>query len=335
MPPVRRPRRLTGRFALGVLGGFVLSQLALGVAIDRRLPSARDPQVEAKLEQLLARRAEAPDRPLVVVLGSSRVAYGLDAASLSRGQAADARVFNFGISGSGPFLNLVNLRWLLREGIRPDLLYVEVLLPLLTDSNGPLEEKMVEVSRLRLEEVLKLRRYYCDRWRLLNGWCLARALPCYRHRAWLHKDLGTETPPDAYGWRSQASVTDKFHREMSGLAQRQYGAHCTAATLAAGPLRALEDLLALCRREHIPVRLLLMPEGKPFRDLYAPPTRQAISACLEGLRARWGVGVVDAREWVEDAGFSDSHHLLAHGARCFTRRFGREAVAPALRELRR
>ena len=63
----------------------------------------------------------------MVVLGSSRVAYGVDAGSLSRQGYPTALVYNFGILGSGPLLNLVNLRRLLDAGIRPNLLYVEIL----------------------------------------------------------------------------------------------------------------------------------------------------------------------------------------------------------------
>lgn len=336
---VRSSRRPTWRFALGVLGGIVLSQLALGVAIDRRLSSARDPEGEAKLAQLHARRAETPGRPLVVVLGSSRVAYGVDAGRLSREGYPGALVYNFGILGSGPLLNLVNLRRLLDAGIRPDLLYVEILPAQFADRDVLLEEKMLDVARLRFDEVLGLRRCYRDRLRLFGGWCQGRALPCRCHRAGLHCRLTGATLadapflPDSHGWRVQGPVTNEYRQQVSGLARRQYGPYCAASALAAEPVRALEDLLALCRREGIPVRLLLMPQARPFREMYSPQMRTAIAALLNGLRVRWGVAAVDARDWIEDTDFSDSHHLLVEGARCFTTRFGREALGPALQEI--
>jgi hypothetical protein len=37
--------------------------------------------------------------------------------------------------------------------------------------------------------------------------------------------------------------------------------------------------------------------------------------------------VINGREWVADDDFSDSHHLLPHGAKVFTERLGREVLA--------
>jgi hypothetical protein len=339
MAAMPRPRRKTWRFALSAFAGFALGQLALGTAIDCLAP-VRDPEVESKLARLCVRRAEAPGRPLVVVLGSSRTAYGLDAASLSRDSGA--LVFNFGIMGSGPLMHLVNLRRLLAVGVRPDLLYVEVMPPLLADLGLPLEEKLLEASRLRLGELLALRRYSHGSLRLLRHWCMARVLPGGAPRAGLHSYVAcdsTDIAPgrlDGYGWRERLDdLTEKDRREGVGLARRQYSAPCAVPYVAAGSRRALEDLLALGCRKGIAVRLLLMPEGKGFRALYSPPARQALTALLTQLRARWGVDVVDARSWVGEAGFWDTHHLLAEGARCFTERLSREALTPALAELSR
>ena len=336
MAAIPSPRRRTWRFALGMVTGFFLGQLTLGAVVDCLTP-CRDPEVESKLGRLCALRAEEPDRPLVVVLGSSRTAYGLDATSLSRD--AHALVFNFGIMGSAPLMHLVNLRRLLDRGVRPDLLYVEVMPPLVADQELPLEEKLLEVSRLSFSEVLALRRYSHDRLRLWRHWCTARVLPC-AHRiglhGWLTGDLPAAVPSflDRHGWRARTDAIDEEDRRQGlGVARRQYAVPCAAPGVASGSRRALEDLLALCRREGIAVRLLLMPEGKRFRDLYTPAARGALTELLTRLRERWGVAVVDARDWVEDAGFWDTHHMLPTGARRFTARFRRESLNSALHEL--
>jgi hypothetical protein len=333
---VQKSRRCLGWF----LAGFALCQLALGAVIDR-LPSVRDPEFEARLDRLRARQAATPGRPLVLVLGSSRTGCGLDARRLSEtDHYHGALVFNFGISGSGPLFQLVNLRRLLDAGIRPDLLYVEVMPALLADRDGSREERLLDGARLRLAEVLSVCPSYRHPRRLLGGWLLGRLLPCHRHQAEIRGWLGLDKASgdagfvDEYGWRCWASpIEEGFRRQVSDLAHRQYQPYCVSETFAPGPVRALEELLALCRREGIPVKLLLMPEGKPFRDLYSPASRKAFATLMGQIQSKWGVAVVDARGWVNDTGFWDTHHLLDEGARCFTDRFGREALRPALQAL--
>jgi hypothetical protein len=42
---------------------------------------------------------------------------------------------------------------------------------------------------------------------------------------------------------------------------------------------------------------------------------------------------LNAREWLPDTAFVDSHHLLQAGAEQFTTRFGRECVLPLVDRL--
>src|SRR5438128_3769067 len=123
MPHVPKLVRKSRRRLLWLLAGFALCQLLLAVVIDTGLPAIRDPEFESRLERLRARQAEMPGRPLVLVIGSSRTGYGLDARRLSEAnEGSGALVFNFGISGSGPLFQLVSLRRLLDAGVRPELL---------------------------------------------------------------------------------------------------------------------------------------------------------------------------------------------------------------------
>src|SRR5262249_42901843 len=134
-------------------------------------------------------------------------------------------------------------------------------------------------------------------------------------------------------WRPWPSPIDEgFRHKETDVALRQYQPYCVASNFSQGEVRALEDILALCRREKIPVQLLMMPEGKPFRDLYSAEARQTLATLLRQIQASWGVRVVDARDWVDDDGFWDTHHLLDVGAHRFTDRFGREILRPALQE---
>src|SRR5262245_7975669 len=118
-------RRALGRRSARALASgaacFLAAQLALGLAVEHCLPAVRDPEYAAKTARLRARLAESPGRPLVLVLGSSRVQMGLRAGSVNAEcDGRPALVFNFGMSGGGAQLESLCLRRLLDEGIRPD-----------------------------------------------------------------------------------------------------------------------------------------------------------------------------------------------------------------------
>jgi hypothetical protein len=53
---------------------------------------------------------------------------------------------------------------------------------------------------------------------------------------------------------------------------------------------------------------------------------------LGALRTEFGVDIVDARLWVADEDYNDSHHLLQSGAARFTERLTAEHLVPWLRE---
>jgi hypothetical protein len=90
--------------------------------------------------------------------------------------------------------------------------------------------------------------------------------------------------------------------------------------LGAEPVRAMRDLLECCRREQVPVALVLTPESTEFRSWYSPACRAAIHGLLEELRAVYGVEVIDATRWLNDTDFVDGHHLDESGSWQYTTR---------------
>ena len=152
----RQPRREV----LWFLAGFAICQAILAVAVEAWLDRVRDPEFAAKVERLRARRVEQPDRPLILVLGSSRAEFGLysDDLSATAGPSSPL-IFNFAVGGCGPLLQQVFLERLLKEGLRPDFVFVEVP-PLLLVSwhRSAGEEKLLDGARLCTAEVAQRRR---------------------------------------------------------------------------------------------------------------------------------------------------------------------------------
>jgi hypothetical protein len=336
--------RASRRCLLWLAGGFVLCQAVLATAIDGWLGHVRDPEYADKLCKLRGRLAEAPGRPLVLMLGSSRTAYGLDARRLSGPGSHDPLVFNFGQMGGGGVLQGVTLRRLLEEGIRPELVFVEMIPAQMLQWKGRLlEEKMLDGARLRAPEMLAVRHAYHEPQRVLAGWLLGRLLPCYRHQAEIRTWLGLVRPEtagldpsdpdlvDSHGWRARTDpMTASYCYKATAMALGQYEEPCASTRIAEEAVRALESVVKVCRREGIPVAVVLMPEGSRFRALYTPQAMAACAAVLARLKDGCAVQVVDARTWVDDDGFWDTHHMLPRGAHQFADRFAREVLAPAL-----
>src|SRR5205823_3969902 len=107
------------------LGLCVAAQLGLALALSRSW-GLRDPEYGRRLATLRARLAErGPGRKLVLMLGSSRVGVNVRPALLAANQPAsgqEAVVFNFGLCGARPVMELLCLERLLADGIHPDTL---------------------------------------------------------------------------------------------------------------------------------------------------------------------------------------------------------------------
>src|SRR5258708_3260454 len=180
MSHLASPSRSRVALAWG-LGAFISLQIGLAVGIEWGLPQLRDPLYGDKLHQLRRRIAAAPASEVVVVLGSSRTVYALDGATAERQlnttTARPALVYNFGVPGSGPVTNLVHLKRLLACGIRPDLVVIEVLPPLLAGQTPAVELFQFPAERIWWSEIPLIEHYTAiapDVAHLRRNWWLGR-----------------------------------------------------------------------------------------------------------------------------------------------------------------
>jgi hypothetical protein len=340
----RREAERHKRAELGwVAAGFVLIQVGLGLAVDRCWPAVRDPEFAILRGHLAARRAEQPDRPLVLALGSSRTAMGLRAERLNHSTDPSAPlVFNFAIPASGPMMQQVALRRLLAERMVPNLVVIETMpMSLYGYGGSPLEEHYLDPARLDLMETLHLLPcYYRPFWEICRRWGSARVLPICRHQAELRDALGIDPVQShahlraGYGWRGEFRVpTPEQFAANVRFSLGQYEDVLQGEHLALGPLQALGSLLTLCKQEGIAAVVVLPPESSFFRA-----ASQGVASAVEEVRRlarQRDVPLYDARTWVSDDGFLDGHHLTAPGADAYTERFGREVLEPELGWLRR
>jgi hypothetical protein len=330
----------------------VLLNAALGVAAELSL-YVRDPGYADKEIRLARQEAANPGAPSVVMLGTSRTGFAFHAGRIREQLAPDlggATVFNFGIPASGPVTHLLYLKRLIEDGHRFDLLLVEVLPPTLADISpspgmigGPLEARFLFGDRLRHEEVdtvighgfpASVRTQWRDSvvypWYALRFPILGRvspsALPWHLRYDW------SRTPDDT-GWSTPIvdEVSPTQYAEGLARAGGEYRGILSDMHPTGGGARALADLLAVCRETRIPVKLVLMPESAGFRAFYPPATTERLHRFLGELSAEYRCEVVDARDWLPDAAFTDGHHMLRPGAEAFSDRLLRDVIRPFFR----
>jgi hypothetical protein len=342
----RRPHRGRQRLAdqgratlLWGLAFVALANAGLFLAAEWRWPGLYDPEFGQKLFMLRQHLAGEPDRPLLVVLGSSRSAEGFCPGALPPQTTPDGRVpmvFNCAQPRSGPLAELVWLDRLLRHGVRPDWLAVEVLPPLLGRPSDQFGNVDLGWGLMTASDLCLVCRYAPEATVLASRWCRGLLSPWYSHRFQLMSVTAPDLLParvrqdwfvaDPWGW-SGADEADPDPRGIE-LARATYAGMLADFHLQPSQDRALRDLLTLCRDEGIPVLLYLMPEGSRFQAWYPPAVRSAIEAYLLRLGEEFAVPIVDARNWVPDEYLWDTHHLDARGARMFSCRFGTD-VLPA------
>jgi hypothetical protein len=319
------------------VAAFVGVQLGFTVVAEWSYPRLYDPEYGSRLALLRDRHREARSRPLLLVIGSSRLLRSFRPELLPPLRTAGGErplPFNFAHGGAGPVFNLMNLYRLLGEGLRPRWLVVEVMPPYLAHDG-----EQFFLFHMGAKD-LPLLGHYLNPLRLYGKYLRKRLLSgrrfqtqfLYRHAPdlvpWANSLLPFELAPlgGPAGLEAQLSPAELGRR--TAIAQGQYQnilRHFRVTPVAA---RALHELVAVCRREGIALTLLVTPEGSTFRSWYGPGAQEQMAAFLHDLSQGLGVPVVDARSWLADSDFYDSHHTLASGAAAFTRRLGREVLRP-------
>jgi hypothetical protein len=347
-----RPRCLSrrGRAALlWFLTFYALAQLALNLVLADWHPTLQDNCQSYKLQKIRELAAGAPDRPLLVMLGSSRTQCALQAGLLNGLPGTDGQpllAYNLGVQWAGPIHACLYLHELLDAGIRPRLLLVECSPLLLAEPQRGLnsEEDWTLGPWLSLSRLARCWPYFSRPSAKAMEWLQARLAPWYVFRfhllTWWQERAGrtvgihAEREHDPWGW---------FHHPVA--LNRELRALCVAINretlrptlsnfrVGTGPLRAMRDLLETARRQRIPVVLVHVPESSEFRSWYRSQGLADVLRCFADLRDTYAVDAIDASRWLADEDFRDGHHAEESGARTFTARLIEE-LQPILARLR-
>lgn len=349
-----RRQRLRGRSrsALGWMLFFFLSgHLLLGLYLQRRHPEFFDPEYTLRLLGLRARLAEAPDRSLALVLGSSRCVFGLRPETVMEqvpNRQPETLLFNFAMLGVGPVSERLLLHHVLGQGIRPQWLFVEVWPPFLLQKGHFDEEANIFSRHLCWSDLPILARLYHQIWETANPLITATLTPLVHYRPAVLEHYAPSLVPTRL--RGESKVKEYFATQFDnygwmalpisamGSADRQQLPERTGKTLK--PVfedfqvndvskQALQELLQECRDKNIRVAFLLMPEHSVVRGWY-PSMQSQLTSYLKQLSRQYHALVLDTRDWQADEDLVDCCHLSPRGAQSFSARFGREIYQPLL-----
>jgi hypothetical protein len=348
-----RRRSRTARNAFGCfLAAFVTCQVLLFWVIEEGWPQLRDPAYAvriAALKQRLRTAKKTGQPELVVMLGSSRTLNALRAspleASLSDQAGRPVLVQNLGVPAAGPMTGLLYFGRMLAEGIRPDLVLIEVM-PLFLDRKAGSSEVWIEADRLGWHDFALMEQYALPSRALWDQWRDGCFLPGFKHRSTILNEAMVSLWPryraqhwshrcDATGWMAQPreDFPPDAVQQVQERARTEYESKLCNFELGGHSCEALRRLLTECEREQIPTALVLMPEATMFQRWYPQEAWQAIESFVAEVSRQHHRPVINARNWIADEDFLDGHHLLNRGATAFTQRLADAFLRDALTSL--
>ncbi len=346
-PPARlresQPGTKSRRSARSTVVWFVLGTVALSsatlLATDVFAPTLRDPEYGWRAARLRARVAENPDRPLVLVIGSSRVGGAICPAAWEAAWPADAArpkpmLFNMGRAGAGPILQLMTLRRVYAEGFRPAVVLIEYWPPVANEHGGSdfrriTPDQMFAADLPVVRECAKdAREYEWSVWRnRMNPiWGLRRTFMLQLDPEWLPWPKRTEIlwiNQDPWGWVPGPDLQPEGSEERArylAASEKVFKPQLRAFAFTPQADRALYESVALARQHGATVGLVYLPESSEFRSWYPAKALKVIEEHLAEQSRELNVPVIDCRTWLPDGYLPDGFHLSKRGGIEFTKR---------------
>jgi hypothetical protein len=347
----KRPDSLSAKFnsrgRSAVLWGvvmFLALQAAYYYPLAHIWPQLQDLEYGDKMSRLRTQlAAKSADQPCVVALGSSLTAWGFNPAALTSvkaGSPGGPVVFDFGINSGGVIVELMCLRRILDDGIRPDLIVLETHPQFLfREFNTVPGKHYLQPGRFQVRDAEVLSRYDPEWRELRHEWRATQWFAWFSNRYNIQQFLvprwGARPAPNAdvwpyidrNGWECMPRILAWFTTvpKEVGVQSVRHRIH----NLNHSPMEdcfklAYREIIDLCHQHGTEVVLVRMPEMSHALVHYTPELKRQVDDFYAGLVRDTGIRFVDAKDWVEDQHFPDAFHLHPVGATIFMQRLERE-----------
>lgn len=350
----RQDRRGRGA-VLWAVAGVLLLQVAY-YPMTYLWPQIHDGEFGAKLGALRSLIASKPkDAPCVVMVGGSLTSWGFNPSALTGVDVHSPQgpvVYNFGINNARTLVQLLCVRRVLEDGIRPDMMIVDTYVwDFNTRANAMDGEVFFPNVRLQEQDLDVLRRYDPKAHQRIQEWRQLHFTPWFSYRQNAQRYfLPTWCSPTARQvmyWESMDPNGWEYFPAYAS-SQRQVpqakvvdGAKLCTVWMNTDPLddetfpRAYREMADACHKAKVPILFVRMPETAAMRAGFSPAVRARLDGFFAELASRDGVQVADARDWAPDDGFVDGFHLDASGSTRFTQRLEREILGPQVFQRRK
>ncbi|MCS6864713.1 MAG: hypothetical protein RMJ56_17955 [Gemmataceae bacterium] len=328
------PRWRSARQAvLWGLAAILLANVALAVAVETVWPQLRDPEYGYRIMRLRQLQQQWPQRPWILVIGSSRTQNAIDPQAMGLAEQPDRPwVFNFGIAGAGPVHQRLLLQKLLAQNIRPTAVLAELLPVTLATHHNVDPIFTLQVSRLSYDDVQRLEPYLAHPRELRRRWLKERLDTWSSQQPVLLSHIAPSWQAWAQRIDHQWEMLDDFgytpypeHHAAHKRAQRQevarseYADYLRDLHISELATRAIRDLVSEARAAGIPVAFFITPESPLFRSWYSPLTQERLHAYIDQLTHQLACPVfLPPTDFTEDD-FADGHHILPAAAARYSR----------------
>jgi hypothetical protein len=313
---------------------FFLANFCLGICMDTSHPELRDPEYGRRLKSLKQLQKQHIVRSTTIILGSSRVAMGFRPCDAMNSDSE--LLFNFAQVGSGPIMQLMTLRRLLADGVRPTAIVCEYWPAFLRQDSSYSEEGRIDKHRLLPIDVPFIQDYFESAEHTIAIMRHVRWRPCYEHRIHFLSQLSPGWLPymrrldgawcklDQYGWLPgfDADRPASERLERIRLAQVYYAPLFAHWQIHSQAVRAIREIISLCKQHGISLSWVWLPESSEFRSFYPESVQCESEAFWASLHHDFATPLIDARSWVPDHHLADGFHLTLPGAKLFSRQFG-------------
>ncbi|MCI0701422.1 MAG: hypothetical protein L0241_10110 [Planctomycetia bacterium] len=323
-----------------------MAHLALACVVEAGLPQLREPEYGYRLVRVRQQVRAHPNRPLVIVLGTSRTQNAINPRAMAfPDEPGSPMVFNFGQSGASPLHLRLTFQRLCADEVLPAAVLVE-LLPATLVVPGPADHLFVSSSaRLTADDLPRLAPYCSDPSAVRRAWLIdrlnafhAQRLVIVSHLAprWLNWSQRLDhqwSMTDASGFCPYPANDVEIHRPARQAKVRaEYGRALERLRVSELSMRAYRDLVADCRARGIPVAFFLTPESPTVRSWYEPQSWAVLANFCRMLSEDLGCPVFAAPTDFAEEDFADGHHMLPSAAARFSRQLATRQLIPWLAE---